>query len=75
MYGSKNMGYLKVFLLLNGYSRWNEVWKTRGMYVLRQLQSLSEVGERKLKGLCDANLYTVFKNRKGIFGSIEFLKK
>ena len=30
MYGSKLMGYLKVYLLTSGYSRWSEVWKTRG---------------------------------------------
>ena len=33
MYGSKNMGYLKVFMLFSGYSRWVEAWKTRGVFL------------------------------------------
>ncbi|KAJ7380817.1 hypothetical protein OS493_007202, partial [Desmophyllum pertusum] len=31
MYGSKNMGYLRVFVLTGSASRWAEVWKTRGI--------------------------------------------
>lgn len=38
MYGSQNMGYLKVHLLTNGYSNWREVWKTRGEMCVMNLK-------------------------------------
>lgn len=31
MYGSRNMGYLSVYLVYSGYSQWTQVWRTRGM--------------------------------------------